>query len=416
MVAKSFLGGVFTVVGGSAVAQAIALASFPFITRLYVPDVYGAFVVFASCAGIVGAVACWRFDAAIALPRRSRSASAVAIGSLALAAMTAALSGLVALAASVFWSYAGGWFPVGIAFYVLLAGAQQVFTNWSARTRDYARLSMSRVAQSSVNAVLAIGLAQVFTAEAQLLVVATLAGQLAALLVLCARLPDSGLAFDMRIHQVKRLLRHFRRIVAFNVPQVLSDAAQSSGIPLAVASLFGAHAAAYYAFSTRLLKAPLNLIGGAISQVYYPRAAEHRNDNIRLRRDALRILKVLGLIALVAQPLLLLLPDAAYTLAFGGLWSGVGAYLRALSPWILASFVVAPMSVLYMVKGRVGLDFALAVGGSVLAFTIMGLVWATSGSAHAAMWALSIGMAVYFVATTVFEFVVVLKVGKNHGA
>jgi len=413
-VSKSFVAGVFTVVGGSAVAQAIALASFPFVTRLYSPDVYGAFVVFVSCAGIVGPLACGRFDAAIALPKRGRSASAVAVGSLALAALTAALSGLVAAAAGAFWNSIGPWFALGVALYVLLAGAQQVFTNWSARTRDYGRLSMSRIAQSTVNAALAIALAQGFGASAPLLVVATLAGQLAALLVLCSGLPASGLAFDVRAHQVRRLLRHFRRIVAFNVPQVLSDSAQASGIPLAVASLFGAHAAAYYSFSARLLKAPLNLIGGAISQVYYPRAAQHRSDNARLRRDALRILRVLGLAALVAQPLLLLLPDAAYRLAFGGSWSDVGAYLRALSPWILTSFVVAPMSVLYLVKGRVGLDFALAVGGTVLAFAIMGVAWAASGSALAAMWALSIGMALYFIATTVLEFFVVIGADKTH--
>lgn len=411
---KSFVASVLTVAGGSAIAQAIALVSFPFITRLYSPDVYGLFVVFLAYGGFVGPIACGRFDAAIALPKSSRGASAVALGSLATAVFAAVLTAasILVFGAGTIGSDRG--VALGLALYVLLAGAQQVFTNWCARTRDYARLSAARIVQSIVAALLSIGLARTYDADAGMLVVATLAGQAVGLVVLLTGLHASGFAFDVKARQVLRMLKYFRRIAVFNVPQVVSDAAQASGIPLAIAVLFGSQAAAYYSFSMRLLKAPLNLIGSAISQVYYPRAAAHRNDHSRLRHDALGILKVLGAAACFFQPVLLLIPDSAYRLAFGDSWSGIGSYLRALSPWILTSFVVGPMGVLYLLKGRVALVLVLALGGSVLAFGIFGVAWVTSTTVLATMWALSLGMALYFIASTLLEFVVVIGREKEH--
>ena len=246
-------------------------------------------------------------------------------------------------------------------------------------------------------------------------VVATLAGQLIALGVLAQGLSQTGFHRRATPRQVWRLMRHFRRLTLFNVPHVLSDAAQGSGLPLLIAHLFGAPAAAYYAFSARLLKAPLGLVSGAVSQVYYPRAASHRHDDERLRRDALRILVVSTTGVLLAWPLLLLVPDAAYAWAFGPAWAEVGQYLRALSPWILSAFVAAPLSVLYLVKERFGLDFSLGLAGTLLAFALLVGAWWASGEVIVTLWVLALGMTAYNALSTWFEFRYVLGPRRAHG-
>jgi O-antigen/teichoic acid export membrane protein len=411
---NSFVASVFTVAGGTAIAQAIAIATLPFITRLFSPDAYGAFVIFLAYGGIVSAVVCGRFEVAIALPKRHRCASAVAIGGLAVAVGMSALTGAMVIAFAGFLPWLNGLGGACLPLYVLLNGVLLVFSAWSARTRAYRRLSLSRIAQSAVVAIVAIASALAVGGTGNMLIVATLAGQVIALVVLVMGLSPSGFAFAVRPRQVLRLLRHFRRLAVFNVPHVLSDAAQGSGLPLLVASLFGAHAAAYYSFSIRLLKAPLGLISSAISQVYYVRAAAHRNDNPKLRREALRILRALAIGALLMLPMLLIIPNSAFAWAFGSSWGDVGVYLRTLSPWILASFVAAPMSVLYLVKEEFALDFYLGLGGSVLAFAILGAVPLVSDDVLVSMWALSIGMTAYVVATTYAEFAIVFGRSGKH--
>jgi hypothetical protein len=262
-------------------------------------------------------------------------------------------------------------------------------------------------------AFLAVASAFFYGGHSAMLILATVAGQAMGLAVLLAGLPGTGFAYCVRPRQVLRLMKHFRPLAVFNVPHVLSDAAQASGLPLFVASMFGAQAAAYYSFSIRLLKAPLGLIGNAISQVYYPRAAADRSDNAKLRRDALRILTALTLGAVFVLPVLLLIPDGAYAFAFGQAWQDVGSYLRVLTPWILASFVAAPLSILYLVKEEWALDFYLGLAGSILAFAILGLARFVSDGVLFTLGALSAGMTMYVVATTIIEFRIVIGRGDR---
>ena len=411
----TFLSSVFTVAGGTAVAQAIALAALPFITRLYPPELYGGFVIFLAWGGFLLPVVCARFEVAIALPASLRAASAVAWGSLGIATV---LSTLCALAVAVAWLL----YPPArqdalalLPLYVLLGGAVQVLGNWAARVHAYRRLSLSRIVQAAATALLSLAWVPLWGAQALGLVVATLAGQFIALGLLAQGLSQTGFRRRAAPRQVWRLMRHFRRLTLFNVPHVLSDAAQGSGLPLLIAHFFGAPAAAYYAFSTRLLKAPLGLVSGAVSQVYYPRAASHRHDDERLRRDALRILAVSTAAVLLAWPVLLLVPDAAYAWAFGAAWAEVGQYLRALSPWILSAFVAAPLSVLYLVKERFGLDFSLGLAGTLLAFALLVGAWWASGEVIVTLWVLALGMTAYNALSTWFEFRYVLGRRRTHG-
>ena len=411
----SFLSSVFTVAGGTAVAQAIALGALPFITRLYPPELYGGFVIFLAWGGFLLPVVCARFEVAIALPSSLRAASAVAWGSLGIAL---GVSALCALAVAVAWAM---YPPARVAalallpLYVLLGGVVQVLGNWAARVHAYRRLSLSRIVQAAATALLSLAWVPLWGAQALGLVVATLAGQFIALGVLAQGLSQTGFRRRAAPRQVWRLMRHFRRLTLFNVPHVLSDAAQGSGLPLLIAHFFGAPAAAYYAFSARLLKAPLGLVSGAVSQVYYPRAASHRHDDERLRRDALRILAVSTTGVMLVWPLLLLVPDAAYAWAFGAAWAEVGQYLRALSPWILSAFVAAPLSVLYLVKERFGLDFSLGLAGTLLAFALLVGAWWTSGEVILTLWVLALGMTAYNALSTWFEFRYVLGRRRVHG-
>jgi len=411
----SFLSSVFTVAGGTAVAQAIALGALPFITRLYPPELYGGFIIFLAWGGFLLPVVCARFEVAIALPSSLRAASAVAWGSLGIAL---GVSALCALAVAVAWAM---YPPARVAalallpLYVLLGGVVQVLGNWAARVHAYRRLSLSRIVQAAATALLSLAWVPLWGAQALGLVVATLAGQLIALGVLAQGLSQTGFRRRAAPRQVWRLMRHFRRLTLFNVPHVLSDAAQGSGLPLLIAHFFGAPAAAYYAFSARLLKAPLGLVSGAVSQVYYPRAASHRHDDERLRRDALRILAVSTTGVMLVWPLLLLVPDAAYAWAFGAAWAEVGQYLRALSPWILSAFVAAPLSVLYLVKERFGLDFSLGLAGTLLAFALLVGAWWASGEVILTLWVLALGMTAYNALSTWFEFRYVLGRRRVHG-
>jgi lipopolysaccharide exporter len=401
------------VAGGTAVAQGIGLVSLPFVTRLYPPDLYGTFVLLLAYGGILAPVVCGRFEVAIPLPRRYAGAGALAYG-----ALTVAVSGSLVCVAVVGALWVAGLVEPVLGFvpiFVLLAGAMQVFGTWCTRQLAYQRLSMSRVAQAAVTAVLSIGLGRALGADPAWLIFATVAGQLAALAVLLTGMPGWHWIAQAKLRQAWRLLRQQRRVVMFNVPHVLADTAQTSGLPLAIAALFGTQAAAYFSFSLRLLKAPLGLVANAISQVFYPRAAAHRNDDGRLRDDARRLMLRLVPCALLVWLLLVLLPDGVYGWAFGQAWQDIGSYVRALAPWAAASFVIGPLAVLYVVKQRFALDLTLGLAGTAVAFSTLAAFYLSGWSSLAAVWALSVAMALYVLLSAIFEFAVVIVWGPSRG-
>ncbi|MFN9763796.1 MAG: lipopolysaccharide biosynthesis protein, partial [Pseudomonadota bacterium] len=132
--ARSFAASVLTVAGGTAVAQAIGLAALPLVTRLYAPESYGGFVVWLAWGGLVLPVACARLDAAIALPRRARSASALALGAaaVALAVTLMAAFALALLAAATPWLEGHGVAHLAwlVPLFVLQGALLQLAWNW----------------------------------------------------------------------------------------------------------------------------------------------------------------------------------------------------------------------------------------------------------------------------------------------
>ena len=73
--ALSFASDVLKLAGGTAFAQALAILASPLITRLYGPEAFGLAALFTSIVGIVGVVACLRYELAIMLPKRDEEAA-----------------------------------------------------------------------------------------------------------------------------------------------------------------------------------------------------------------------------------------------------------------------------------------------------------------------------------------------------
>lgn len=411
----SFAKSVLTVAGGSAVAQFITLLSLPLITRLFAPADYGYYVIFLAWGGFLAPVISGRFEVAIVLPKRDGSAAALAMGSLAIVVALSSLAAMAILLAGAAGLKVHQSGLVHLPLYVLSLGCVQVFTNLAIREKGYRRLSLSRILQALSSAAGMLIGGSYYSAEFTTLVFATIAGQLVGLCVLLGGVAQPRALLRVNRRQVVRLLKHYRKLAFFNVPHVLSDAAQGSGLPLLIGVLFGPQVTAYYSFAIRLLKAPLGLISSAVSQVYYPNAAAARNEVGKLRREAKRILLVMSTGVIPILLVVLLVPDAAYTAVFGPKWEEIGTYVKVLSPWALAAFVASPLTVVFLVKERFGLHFAFAVAGTVIAFMALWVADLASAAATTAMALLSFAMTAYVIGAVLLEFAVVLREDAPNG-
>ena len=81
---SEFFRNLLTLMTGSGLAAFITVISAPLVTRLYTPEDFGVFALFISITSVVGAIACFRYDVAIVLPRYNYQAVQLASLSIAL--------------------------------------------------------------------------------------------------------------------------------------------------------------------------------------------------------------------------------------------------------------------------------------------------------------------------------------------
>ncbi|WP_292521939.1 hypothetical protein [Methanoculleus sp.] len=72
---SSFATDVLKLVTGTTFAQIIAVLASPLLTRLYGPEAFGFLAIFTSITGILGVIACLRYEMAIMLPKTNEEAA-----------------------------------------------------------------------------------------------------------------------------------------------------------------------------------------------------------------------------------------------------------------------------------------------------------------------------------------------------
>lgn len=387
MAAAGLLRATLTLLTGGALAQALPLLLGPWLARLYSPQEFGVYHLFAAVAANVAVVACARYEFALPLAAEAREADALRLLCLLLLAATTLLCGIGA----VLWAQAlGAAWPLWLPPAVAVLGAVSLATLWATRAQRFQALAGARVLQHGGAAVgqVAAGVAQAGVAG---LIAAPIGAALAALALL--RLPLRSTACRAPLGDVARRHRDFPLL---NTPHAFLGALQDTVTMALITAQLGAAAGGAWGLALRYLKAPATLVGGALSQALYPRlAAAGPGATAASRADVRRAMAALGLLA---APLVLALwvfaPDA-FAWAFGERWREAGELARALALYIGVHFVASPLGVVTMAWGAQAWALRLAVVGQI-AFVAALAVGLQFGQLAAAGWAVSITTAAYF--------------------
>lgn len=352
---------VLTLLGGAGLAQAIALAASPVLSRLFAPEHFGAFALFASVAALVSTAATGRYELAVILPARDdeawrlvRLALTIAVPVTLVVAVAIALAGeRIALEAGD--ANLASWLWM-LPPAVLLGAAINTLIVWANRRQAYRRIATHRVAQSAITAGASIGLG-IAGAGAAGLIVGSVAGQaVAAALLVGVRGRPSGEA-GTPMGELAARYGDFPRV---NLPHALLDAAQASIVLALIGSAYGAAVLGAYAFALRIARAPLAMLGSSVAQVFQQRAArlvESGGDLAALtRRTTIR----LALIGLPFGAVSMAAP-AIFEWAFGAEWRIAGEIARVLMPWMVLNFATSAMSQLPLIVGRQPTAFAFGL-------------------------------------------------------
>lgn len=382
-----------TLMAGSALAQVVPLLLGPWLTRLYSPEQWGTYTAFATAAAVVAAVACARYE--FALPLAPDEPTALALLRLCLRIFLCVVA-ICAVTVSL-WPWAQGaevwsWWPLAVA----ALAAVQVLSMWATRQERFHSLAGGRFVQHGGGAVLQwlAGLAGMGLLG---LVLGPAIAALAACCVLAARPPAGGWWQLIRTPstgpQLVAVARQYRQFPLLNTPHAFLGTLQDAVVVALLVAWSGEVAAGLWGLTLRYLKAPATWVGGAVSQVLYPRLCRSTPDEARtLVRQTATILAAAGIV--LASGVMVVGPSL-FAWAFGEPWREAGELARALAPYLAAHFVASPLAVVTMAWGAQAWALRVAVVGQV-AFLAAAAAGLWLGGLQAAGWCISAVMVVYF--------------------
>ncbi len=367
--ATSFAGDVLRLMTGTVAGQALAILASPIVTRLFQPDAFGIAALFATITSIIDGVAPLGYELSIMLPKSDEEAANLVGVSMICVALVSTASGLLAMLgrhALLARLHAPGlapylWLvPCGVG----LAGASRVLTLWSSRHRRYARLSAAQVTNAVVSTGGQLGAGYGGLASEGSLIAARLAGSVASAAALGAQAwRDDGRLFRRSMSwrgMVAGLVRH-RKFPTYNIwSRFLASAAWEMPTFL-LAIYYSPAVVGFYALSSRLLRLPMALIGEAIAQVFFQRAAEARREGTlaSVVEGAFQRLVAFGLFPML---MLTLIGRDLFVVAFGERWAEAGVYTQILSPWMLLWLISSPMIRLFSVLEKQEFDLKFNAG------------------------------------------------------
>jgi lipopolysaccharide exporter len=178
----SFAGNVLKLVTGSVFAQGLGVLAAPIVARLFAPEAFGIAAVFASITGIIGVVACLRYELSIMLPKTDEEAANLLSISVFFVVIITGVSALIIFFAGdvivqllncpnlkkYLWMV-----PIALFF----NGAFLALNYWNSRTKHFGRLSVARVVYSGTTQITILGTGFAGYVSGGMLIVATVLGR-----------------------------------------------------------------------------------------------------------------------------------------------------------------------------------------------------------------------------------------------
>jgi O-antigen/teichoic acid export membrane protein len=390
-----FARGVALLAGGTALGQAITVLVSPVLTRLYSPENFGVFGVYASILGIVTVVASLRYEYAIPLPEDDETAANVLVLCFVFLSGMALVAWLVLQSLGreiVVWANAPElerylWLiPLGM----LGAGTYQILNYWAVRKGDFPRIARTRLSRGVVRAVLQVGVGFVHSSPLGLLL-GQLAGESAGStsLGLAAWKKDRAPFKAVSLQGIRQAVKRYRRFPLFSSWAGLLDALGLQVPQILFVAFYGTEVGGWFALGQRVIASPLNIVVDSVAQVYFGEAARlPRSDPKAMRRLFLKLSGRLALLGGLPVTVICALAPWVFTLVFGPSWEMAGRYVQIMGLMFAVRFAIIPLSHTLNILERQDLYFVwdsmrlILVVGALLIAKALGLSHIVSVGAY----------------------------------
>lgn len=335
---SEFARSVLVLLTGTAFAQAIPLIISPVLTRLYSPDEFGAYAMYAAIVSVLLVMATGQYENAVLLPKKEQHAFSLVVLAGMLTAGFSVIVLVVVLCFGDFISNAMGGHLGGLVYLlpvsVFATALLSVLSYWSTRKANYKRLSKNAVLNSSLNGGLSVGMGYASFSTFGL-VLAQLGGLLVSTGLLFRDFRSQVRHFKVRKRGLAYVAKRYRKFAQVSIPHGLFSNLSNNLPALILTSYFSPAVAGFYFLAFRVAATPLTVVGNSLYQVFFQQLSTAACKKTFYNSKFLRVNALLIPVFVVGWFLL----PALFSFVFGDAWAQAGEYTQTLLPLLYAKFI-----------------------------------------------------------------------------
>lgn len=329
---------------GNIIAQIISLLSLPLITRIFDPGAFAEYRIFIELMPICAIVCSFKFEHCIMLESSDIRARILA-HFVVLYSFFALLLLYLMVLPFIYFTITSMRFE--LLWVLPLAGfltvTSQAFLFLDQRREDFTKSGIVEVLNKTFNNAFVI-LFSLFSKSSIILAL----GMCLGLLIKLSYLRPNPKKIIRSITRIRILFMkilyegdYLKRICFLNLSDVLLSIVRIAPI-LFISAIYGEDSAGQFGLITAALVFPTVILGRAVGQVFYQKAASSFNSKTQITRLFIYNLVVLGFIGLFGYSLIFLFGKEIFTLIFGERWELAGelAQVYSIAGWM--SFVSIP--------------------------------------------------------------------------
>ncbi len=361
------------VFSGNGLALVIPFLIAPFLTRLYTPEDFAGYELFARVVALLAAIATLRYDLAIILPKDHSEAIKVVSLSFRILVWFTILSGLILIpfrfeiarlaSNSELESYLI-WAPLAIFF----TSALFILTQYLVRENYFKTVAFNKITASSSGNI------------GKYLIGLRISGGLGLVLgqILGVAIPTLTMMKSKNLRQMIKAVWHqrlglkeiavkYRQFPLYNMPHSFYDEGVRFLLFAVVSIYYGELVMGLFALTFRYIRIPVQVFGSSLSQVLIPQVALEYAEGLSVVHRVQKAFALLFIIGVVPFGAILLFGPELFSFIFGKVWMVSGEYAAVMVPWLFSNFLISPVSMIPSIVGRQGTFFLINVIFSILA-------------------------------------------------
>lgn len=340
---SNFIQNIFTLSSGTFVSQLILFLATPFLSRLYTPENFGLLALYLSIVGIFWTISAGKYELAIVLPKKNKTAVELLFISIILNAISFLLLLILILFLIKICKFDLNVIYLFIPFGIIIESLISSFNQYNNRYKQYKYMSIIKVLRSIIvsllqilffyNGIINFGLVWGFIIGAFI--------SLVFLVIPHYQLLLNAYKTTTRIDLISTS-KDFIRFPKFQAISTFLNAISQNSILLLLSFFYGPIIVGYYSLAHRTLKMPIVLISESVRQVFYKEGTDLFNNQKKILKIFNKTTFMLLLISLPAILLVWQYLPYLFKIIFGDQWILTGQFSQILIFWFLFLFINPP--------------------------------------------------------------------------